>query len=89
MGKIPVVIREVTKAPHRADVRCTNHGNAMNCPAPNCPGIVQGNPDQDSDEALDINAKVMHDRIAHAVSEFERLHPERVVTSDVTHKRRA
>jgi hypothetical protein len=75
MPRIPVVIRERSKAPHKADVRCTNHGNAMNCPTENCPGIVADNPQSSEKRDLEINMEVMHRRIRGAVEEFERLHP--------------
>lgn len=78
MPQIPVVIRDNSrvKSKHPSEIPCTNHGNAMNCPSGNCPGVVQlGAADEDA--ALDINARVMHDRIRDAVSEFKRLHPER------------
>lgn len=87
MAQIPVVIRERKAATHPADVRCTNHGNAMNCPSANCPGIVVASQGT-SDEALDINTGIMHGRIKAAVAEFERLHPDLVVTYEASHKRR-
>lgn len=72
MPQIPVTYRELSTPTSKADVPCTNHGNAMNCPVDPCPGVVAPNR-ANVESGVNINRAVLDKRIMDAIQEFQRL----------------
>lgn len=65
----------VTINEHSATRTCVNHGNVVNCPTTDCPGVPRehGAMAQHTGDGLRINREVRDRAIAAAVAEFERL----------------